>query len=580
MTHPTPDAGLPTLQRATGKSPVLVVLVFAIWVGLLAVMGRHLVPLLLSARGVLEWISLLAFCGLLVAFWLLGSYYLALSAVFLWQRWRHAAPTERPDLLPEAPPPVAILYPTCDDFQREALRTCINQDYPCFHVFILDDSRQDVFRQEVDSFAAEFEEKVTVIRRPDRRGFKAGNLNHGLRIIGGDYPFFAVMDADEVIPPDFLRRTVACIEHGGHAFVQAGHIPNPLQPERFAKELGQTILPFWKLLLPVKNRYGCVACVGHGMLIRTSAWKAVGGFPEVASEDLAFTAVLLKQGLRGHYLADLICHEDFPSSLKAFKKQQERYTAGVFQVLCKFVPGLLVSRKATLIERLDFLLSCLPLYVPVFCCLFLLTSSVAMPLAYGNPSHLVADTALGLIEIPFLQTYDGRFSPLWGSSFVWLSVLLSIAPAFPMLTLAALGRIHRPWRLLVVSNIIYMATAIVTTGALLMYCIRDSIQFLPTGSKDKVQAHRRGTQLRTFGQSAEMLLALAMAAVLVVSFNFGLAVIALCPLLAVLGTARHCACINFTSTAAFLVVIAQMMLGAICTYAPKGLVPLVFSVHF
>jgi hypothetical protein len=27
-------------------------------------------------------------------------------------------------------------------------------------------------------------------------------------------------------------------------------------------------------------------------------------------------------------------------------------------------------------------------------------------------------------------------------------------------------------------------------------------------------------------------------------------------------------------------VIAQMMLGAVCTYAPKGLVPLVFSVHF
>ena len=41
-----------------------------------------------------------------------------------------------------------------------------------------------------------------------RRGFKAGSLNNTLRTVATDAEFFAVADADSVLPPDFVRRLV------------------------------------------------------------------------------------------------------------------------------------------------------------------------------------------------------------------------------------------------------------------------------------------------------------------------------------------------------------------------------------
>ena len=63
-----------------------------------------------------------------------------------------------------------------------------------------------------------------ILRRGDRKGFKAGNLAFGLS--HSDAPFVAMFDADFVPPPDFLRRTVpVLLADSGLAFVQArwGH---------------------------------------------------------------------------------------------------------------------------------------------------------------------------------------------------------------------------------------------------------------------------------------------------------------------------------------------------------------------
>ena len=65
---------------------------------------------------------------------------------------------------------------------------------------------------------------LQILRRGDRKGFKAGNLAFGLS--HSDAPFVAMFDADFVPPPDFLRRTVpVLLADSGLAFVQArwGH---------------------------------------------------------------------------------------------------------------------------------------------------------------------------------------------------------------------------------------------------------------------------------------------------------------------------------------------------------------------
>ena len=570
-----PARAKPAKARGQRKSPLLMTLTLGLWAGTLVVLGRHLIPVVQSARGVVEHGVLLVFAGLLVTFWLLGSYYLALVAVFFWRRRDRLVNPDRRELDAVNQRPVAILYPTCDDLQREAVLTCLAQEYSNFHVFLLDDSRSESFQQQVDALGREYPDRITVVRRSNRSGFKAGNLNHALRNASRDYPLFAVMDADERIPANFLLAMVARITEEDCAYVQANHAPNPAQTGAFPQAMGQTILPFWSVLLSHKQRYGFVPCVGHGLLIRRSAWEEVGGFPEVASEDIAFSSVLLERGLRGAYAEEVVCYEDFPDSIASFKKQQQRYVAGVLQAVMGYWPRLLRSRQACWVEKLDFALCCLPLYVPVLGLFFMLTVGLGFPLCFGRLNTVLAETRFGHFHFPYFQTFDGRFQSLWGVPFVCLSILFSLSPSFPMLALALCGRIRRPLQLLFVSNLVYMSTMFVTAWSLVEFMMRRSVQFLPTGSLGGAWAGNRSRRsLVTRPVLYEGVLSACLCLLLLSTLNLGLATAAIAPLLS------HSRRITFVSGLLFCGVAAQIVLAATLSAAPWAISPLVFSIHF
>ena len=75
-------------------------------------------------------------------------------------------------------PRFLLLYCTCNDFNAEALSACMKQKYKNFRTLILDDSSDEEYRVRIDRFAAE--RGIEVIRRADKKGFKAGNLNNCL----------------------------------------------------------------------------------------------------------------------------------------------------------------------------------------------------------------------------------------------------------------------------------------------------------------------------------------------------------------------------------------------------------------
>lgn len=53
------------------------------------------------------------------------------------------------------------------------------------------------------------------LTRPDRKGYKAGNLKYHMESINGD--FVAFFDSDHQCVPQFLYMTVPhCFDHGGH----------------------------------------------------------------------------------------------------------------------------------------------------------------------------------------------------------------------------------------------------------------------------------------------------------------------------------------------------------------------------
>ena len=125
-------------------------------------------------------------------------------------------------------PDIAILYTTCNDFIEKSVQSCVDQDYKNFKVYILDDSRQPEYKLRIDTFASKYPKRVVVVRRPDKKGFKAGNMNFELTHFATDEPYFAIADADEILPRDFLLKLVPVIESDDSCgFVRP--ITNPIQ---------------------------------------------------------------------------------------------------------------------------------------------------------------------------------------------------------------------------------------------------------------------------------------------------------------------------------------------------------------
>src|SRR5208282_5787164 len=154
---------------------------------------------------------------------------------------------------------------------------------------------------------------VTIMRRPDSRGLKAGNLNYAIATAVRE-EFIVVCDADEVLPEDFVARILCELELDKLAFVQCRHTArNPAQ-SWFEEVLGPAIDVFYKFTLPSRNRFGFTCCFGHGLLVRRSAWELVGGFPEVACEDLGFTMLAASAGLEGRFADEPTGFEAFPKT--------------------------------------------------------------------------------------------------------------------------------------------------------------------------------------------------------------------------------------------------------------------------
>lgn len=146
-------------------------------------------------------------------------------------------------------PKVAIIYTTYNDFNKEAASTCLNQDYPDYHLFLLDVSTNPDMRQLVDEFQEEFASSTTLVRLQPQQGFKARSLNDALKTaVGDEYQFFAVCDADNYWPADFLARTVPYFlldERIG--FVQANPVISGHSQGKFTKEFEVAIEASWSL---------------------------------------------------------------------------------------------------------------------------------------------------------------------------------------------------------------------------------------------------------------------------------------------------------------------------------------------
>jgi len=188
-------------------------------------------------------------------------------------------------------------------------------------------------------------------RRARREGFKAGALRDGLASARGS--LVAVLDADFVPRPDFLRRTVplfgpsAWDGEAGASTPGAGPRPVGLVQARWDHLDRDASWLTRAQALAIDGHFGIEqsARSGGGLLFnfngtaglwRRAAIEDAGGWQsDTLTEDLDLSYRAQLAGWRAEYAMDTAVPAELPSTLSAFKSQQRRWAKGSIQTALK-----------------------------------------------------------------------------------------------------------------------------------------------------------------------------------------------------------------------------------------------------
>ncbi|XP_062233234.1 probable glucomannan 4-beta-mannosyltransferase 3 isoform X2 [Phragmites australis] len=197
--------------------------------------------------------------------------------------------------------------------------------------------------------------------RNNRKGYKAGALKQGML---HDYvrhcDFVAVFDADFQPEPDFLMRTIPYLVHSPRiALVQARWEfvnPNECLMTRIQK---MTLDYHFKVEQEGgSSTFAFFGFNGTAGVWRISAIKEAGGWEDrttVEDMDLAVRAGL--KGWKFIYVGDVKVKSELPSNLKAYRRQQHRWTCGAANLFRKTGAEIFLTKDVSFWRKLYLLYS-------------------------------------------------------------------------------------------------------------------------------------------------------------------------------------------------------------------------------
>lgn len=586
-------ASITNSQCKAVREPHLYATIFIVWVAALIWFHPRFVRLLDIADGPVAWSGLLYFVLFTEVAWLYGIYNLSIVAFSGFLRWRGKDTQVATTQLSQLRIPVAVLYTCCNDFVEASALSCVNLRYEDHAVYILDDSTDADTIARVDAFAAHHTDKVRVIRRGHRRGFKAGNLNHALSCVVRE-TYFVIADADELLPSDFLTRLVPRLTRDPRCgFIQANH--RCLGADTALKhDMRAGVDIHWKWYQPLRNRFGFVMLLGHGALLRRSCWEQVGGFPELVSEDLAYALALREHGYYGSFAEDVICFEEFPESVRAFRVRHVKWTRGSCELLHRWGLRLLATGRIPLVEKVDVLFPTLNLPLTLFFFVFMADVGLLLPAIIGETRELTVRLGNRDLLVPIVTLPDA-FRQVFTLDFYAVTVMTILAPVMCFIVEMRKTPL-KLFRFLCHSTALYAALSPLSSICVLGYMLTGQAKFLVTGDKNEY-ARRRATggmvqRIKSFLREThpdhwlirtfEITVAIAFLTAAIAGAHIGFAGLAIAfLLLSVMHTtgwdgplARYCVWLPFT-----LILIAILLGGA----GVMGLAPVMlfgFGFHF
>ena len=233
---------------------------------------------------------------------------------------------------------------------------------------------------------------IAYMHRTDRKGFKAGALDAGLKVAKGD--LIAVFDADFLPQPGFLLDVVPhFVADPRVGMVQArwGHLN---RAHSLLTKVQALMLDGHHL---VENRARAAAgwlfnFSGTGGIWRKIAIESSGGWQhDTITEDLDLSYRAQLAGWKFVYRENVVTPAELPEDVSAFRAQQFRWAKGTVQCARKLI-GPIWRAPLTLSQRIEALFHLTPHFaypLMMFLSLLLLPALLLMPATNGRTMLLI-----------------------------------------------------------------------------------------------------------------------------------------------------------------------------------------------
>ncbi|CAF1606186.1 unnamed protein product [Adineta ricciae] len=241
-------------------------------------------------------------------------------------------------------PIVAVQLPMMNEkeFCISMITCACNLEWPKDRLIIqvLDDSTDEIVMAMIDRCAQEWLDRgyrISVVRRKNRHGFKAGNLKNGLEKLPR-CEFIALFDVDFLPQENFLIKTIPILLKDPKVAYAQARWTFTNGKESLLTHMQEIVLNHHhKCEQDVKYRmYSFFQFNGSACVWRTNAIYQCGGWhTDTLVEDLDISIRAFTNGWRSAYIVDVECLNELPPTLSAYLSQQYRWFSGPAQVFRK-----------------------------------------------------------------------------------------------------------------------------------------------------------------------------------------------------------------------------------------------------
>jgi cellulose synthase/poly-beta-1,6-N-acetylglucosamine synthase-like glycosyltransferase len=244
------------------------------------------------------------------------------------------------------------------DMLIDTIRSLERIDYPRLEILVVDNNTPDPQTWRPVAEYCQGRERVRFLHI-ETEGFKAGALNVVMaQHMRPDVEVVGVIDADYLVEPDYLRKTVGYFADPAVAFVQTPQDYREYHGDRYLTACYDAYNYFFQASMPSRNQRNSIIFAGTMGLIRRRVLDQLGGWPQwCITEDSETSLRMLMAGYEGVYIGQSMGQGIMPLTFAALKRQRFRWCFGGIQILRRHFRSLMpwARNRLTRAQRLDYL---------------------------------------------------------------------------------------------------------------------------------------------------------------------------------------------------------------------------------